>query len=192
MNIPLDIPEQPFPEKGDILLAEPFLRDSKFKRSVIYLCEVNLDGAYGVIMNQPLPVHISDIIDDFPNSEIKANYGGPVSENQLFYIHNLDQLNDAEEINEQHYFGGSFDELKNLFLLDKITEQNVRFFVGYAGWSYDQLMDEINEKSWVVYKQPTHHTILNVDQKDLWRKLMLELGEPYTRMVDFPFNFEQN
>ncbi len=192
MPIQLDIPEQPFPEKGDILLAEPFLRDPNFKRAVIYVCEVNLDGAYGVIMNQPLPVPISELLDDFPIPEIMANYGGPVSDNQLFYIHNIEQLNDAEQIDEHHYFGGSFDELKTLLQLGKINTENIRFFIGYTGWNYDQLMDEINEKSWVVYKQPVQHTILNTSPTDLWRKLMLELGEPYTKMVDFPANFEQN
>ena len=64
MNI--GIPKQPLPEVGDMLIAEPFMRDDNLRRTVVYLCEINEDGAYGMVLNQPLPVPMKQMIESFP------------------------------------------------------------------------------------------------------------------------------
>ena len=36
------------------LIAMPALQDPLFRRSVVYICEYNDDGAMGIIINKPL------------------------------------------------------------------------------------------------------------------------------------------
>ena len=37
---------------GCLLLSEPFLQDENFVRSVILLCEINENGAFGLVLNK--------------------------------------------------------------------------------------------------------------------------------------------
>ena len=38
--------------KGKIIIAEPFLGDKNFERSVAILCEHNEQGSFGLVLNQ--------------------------------------------------------------------------------------------------------------------------------------------
>ena len=60
------------PKKGRLLLAEPFMEDNHFSRSVIYMCEHNKDGSYGFILNHKLKLQLSEIIPDFEIAEAKS------------------------------------------------------------------------------------------------------------------------
>lgn len=191
MKIPLDIPRQPLPEVGDILVAEPFMRDDNLRRTVIYLCEVSDDGAYGMVLNQPLPVPMKMLIDDFPESEFIANYGGPVDDEKLFYIHNLNFMDDAEQIKDDLFFGGSFEEVKTKIISGEVDTSNIRFFVGYTGWDKGQLQREIREKSWIVWKNHSR-TILNSADLELWSICMKEMGGIYAEMEKYPLFYEHN
>lgn len=53
-------------EKGRILISEPFLEDHYFRRSIVYLTEHNEDGSLGFVLNKPLDMKLSEIVDDFP------------------------------------------------------------------------------------------------------------------------------
>lgn len=191
ISVPLEIPGQPMPETGDILVAEPFMRDDNLRRTVVYLCEVNEDGAYGMVLNHPLPVQLSKIIEEFPDAPFYTNYGGPVDEGKLFYIHNLKDLNNAELIINNQYFGGSFEDIKQQIILGEVDHTNVRFFVGYTGWGKDQLQQEIEEKSWIVWKNHKH-TMLTAASENLWSEFMIEMGAPYSKMESYPLFYEYN
>lgn len=191
MKIPLDIPKQPEPEVGDILVAEPFMRDDNLRRTVVYLCEVTEEGAYGMVLNHPLPVPMNMLLEEFPVKGFYANYGGPVSDEKLFYIHNIDQINDAEEVCNNQFFGGSFSEIVSLIESGQVTSKNIRFFVGYTGWDSGQLQREIDEKSWIVWKKHQYNMLNTVDT-ELWSKFMKEMGGIYAEMEKYPLFFEHN
>ena len=42
------------PEKGKVLVSEPFLQDAYFKRSVVLLTEHNEEGSLGFVLNNPI------------------------------------------------------------------------------------------------------------------------------------------
>ncbi len=54
------------PTKGKILISEPFLVDYYFKRSVVLLAEHNEEGSFGLIINKPVDIMLSDVLKDFP------------------------------------------------------------------------------------------------------------------------------
>lgn len=46
------------------LIAMPALQDPIFRRSVVYICEYNEDGAMGIIINKPLEnLQVEGILD---------------------------------------------------------------------------------------------------------------------------------
>ena len=73
--------------KGRLLLAEPFMEDTYFKRSVVFLTEHNEEGAFGFILNKPLEITVNDVLKDFPDFFAPVFMGGPVQSDSLFYIH---------------------------------------------------------------------------------------------------------
>ena len=77
------------PDKGRILISEPFMTDEHFKRSVVYLCDHNEDGSFGFVMNNFLDISLSELVEDIVNEEFKVSFGGPVSPDNLFYVHTL-------------------------------------------------------------------------------------------------------
>jgi len=75
--------------QGQILVARPLLNDGGFKRTVILLAEHNDQGSLGFILNKPMHLTLKDVLPGLEGLKIPVYYGGPVAQNQLFYIHTL-------------------------------------------------------------------------------------------------------
>ena len=87
------------PRRGKLLISEPFLGDPFFKRSVILLSEHTREGTVGFILNKPTEIPINDIIEDFPEFDVRVHFGGPVQKDTLHYIHRLgNKLKGSKEI----------------------------------------------------------------------------------------------
>jgi putative transcriptional regulator len=190
--IPLKINKQPSPEKGDLLLSEPFLTDNNFSRAVILLCEHNDEGSFGLILNNTLEIDLDELVTDFPEVKIPVGFGGPVERNQLFYIHRNASINGSAEISTNLYLGGDYMEIKRMISDNEMTPENLRFFIGYTGWSKGQLQSEIDELSWVVMKKPENFSAFSTIDDSLWRELISQLGGKYRLMADYPLNPADN
>lgn len=190
--IPLKINKQPAPEKGDFLLSEPFLADNNFSRTVIFLCEHNEEGSFGLVVNKPLDVEISSILSDVPEAHIPIHIGGPVEQNQLFYMHQEAQIEGCLEIVPDVFLGGDYNEVKELITQEKLTKENMRFYIGYTGWGKDQLQQEIDDLSWVVVKNNQELTPFMNAENDLWKELISKQGGKYKIMAEYPVNPSDN
>jgi putative transcriptional regulator len=85
---------------GSLLIAEPFMQDSNFRRAVVLVTDYSEDeGTVGFIINKPLTVKITDLVEDFPAINALAYYGGPVSTNTIHYIHNVGMMLDGSTEN---------------------------------------------------------------------------------------------
>lgn len=171
---------------GDVLLAEPFLTDPNFKRSVILLCEHHQEGSVGFILNKAIDVKINDLLADFPDFQANVYFGGPVQTDTIHYIHNVgDMLDNSYKIADGVYWGGDFEKLKFLIGSKMIEPQNIRFFVGYSGWSSGQLHDEMKSGSWVGANM--HANYLFKSQSDgLWSQVMDNKGDAYSVIAQMP------
>ena len=126
-------------KKGDLLVSQPFMIDGNFRRTVVYLTEYNRKGALGFILNRPLDYKVEDLVLEFPEFNDHAYFGGPVATNTIHYIHKAGHiLDESVEINEGIFWGGDFEKLKSLIANKLITEKDIRFYVGYSGWSAGQ------------------------------------------------------
>ncbi len=192
MNFPLDIDKQSEPSKGMLLLSEPFLQDEHFSRSVILLCEHNEEGSFGFILNSSIDVDINDLIHDFPGANVKIGIGGPVEKNQLFYIHSHENIEGSLKVSEGIFMGGDFNALSLALEKGTITSDSLRFFIGYTGWSENQLQTEINEKTWVVLEKPSSLNVFHTEDELLWKELIQTKGPKYKLMSEFPVNPSDN
>ncbi|WP_339611486.1 YqgE/AlgH family protein, partial [uncultured Planktosalinus sp.] len=77
------------PSKGRLLVAEPtIIGDVSFNRSVVLLAEENESGFIGFILNKPLEYTINDLIPDV-NSNITVFNGGPVEQDNMYFMHKI-------------------------------------------------------------------------------------------------------
>jgi len=175
------------PTQGMLLLAEPFMESPEFKRGVILLTEHSQKGSMGFVINRKLTIGPTQAIDDFPSFDDMLYYGGPVSSDQLFYLHTLgNQLEGSVEILPGVFLGGNYETLKAMLNTKQISPTQIRFYAGYAGWSTDQLSKELKENSWLVLPAQSHH-IFEVKEKDnLWKNILHNLGGKYAMVAEFP------
>jgi putative transcriptional regulator len=178
--------KQQKPAKGMLLLAEPFMDSPEFKRSVILLTEHGDKGTMGFIINRKLNITPTQAIEDFPDFEDELYFGGPVSSDQLFYLHTKPALLEGSiEVMPGVYMGGDYDTLKHLIDVKKITSEDIRFFVGYSGWSSGQLKKEIKDNSWIVLPATVDHFKARTTT-NLWKEILKGLGGKYSVVADFP------
>lgn len=181
------------PKQGNILISEPLMNDFHFGRSVILLIDhVESEGSFGIIINKRLNASVSQIVDDFPDFEAAAYLGGPVADNQLFFVHTLgDLIPDSSPIIDGLYWGGEVETLKTLIATGIANEENTRFYLGYAGWDAGQLVTELVRNTWVI-GNITVEEYLNTPEEMMWPAFVRKLGKPYEMWDRFPKNFEDN
>ena len=176
-------------KKGSLLIAEPsLLGDSSFNRSVILIADHNDEGSVGFILNKPLEYTVNDLVPDLEAFFTIYN-GGPVEQDNLYFIHNVPQLiTDSIEISDGIYWGGNFELTKSLINDNKLKSENIRFFLGYTGWTSNQLESELEQKSWILLKNIHHKEILEKSSDDFWKEKIMALGGEYLIWSNAPEN----
>jgi len=186
------LPEDKIPEKGKILISEPFLPDTFFNRTVVYLADHNADGSVGFILNKKLDIKVCDAISGFEGWDEFLSMGGPVSPDTLHYLHNLgEKIPKSVLVDENIYWGGDIDLIKDLISVGELTNNQIRFFLGYSGWSAGQLEKELKENSWVIAKINSDK-ILSNQVDDAWKKVLRGLKKKYRMWADFPDSPDMN
>lgn len=171
--------------KGKLLIAEPFLGDPNFERSVVLLCEHSSQGSFGLVLNQPTELHLDDVIENV-YSDLPLFIGGPVEQNTLHFIHRLGtQIEGAVDIGNGIYWSGDFENIKTLINIGKVSEKDIRLFVGYSGWSAGQLVDEMNRNSWIVSETDAHF-IFDTPANQFWRTILKNMGGEYKVLSNYP------
>jgi len=174
------------PEKGKLLLSEPFLPDPNFDRTVVLLCEHNEEGSFGFVLNKESEVSLNDIMEDIQGFDQSVYVGGPVQHNTLHYIHRFPSLEGAIEIVNGLYWGGDFDQLVSLIDTHQVEQRDIRFFVGYSGWDKGQLEEELKLKSWIVANLNNPEIIFESGQYDMWKRVLREMGGKFNVYSNYP------
>lgn len=179
-------------EKGKLLLSEPFLKDYFFKRGVIFMLDHDEHGSMGMVINRETEYFISDLVDDFPEFDSKVYLGGPVQTENIFILHRKgDLINGSQEVVPGLFWGGDFQQIKELITLGILNSSDLRFYLGYSGWSKDQLETELIENSWIVAESKNEY--LFIDQpEDLWKEILEQYGNDYEMWLNFPIDPQAN
>ena len=174
------------PTQGSLLISEPFLLDSYFKRAVVLLSEHDDKGTLGFILNKPTDVRLNDAVEDFPDFDAPLYFGGPVETDTLFYIHTLgEKLKGAKPIVAGIWWGGDYDQLKFLIDTHQVRPDQIRFYAGYSGWEPKQLEGELKEKAWLVSNANKTFTFFD-NPKVLWSQVLRSMGNEYAILANFP------
>ena len=173
------------PVPGILLVAPPMVRDPNFARTVVLLCEHGESGSFGLVLNRPLSVDLSDILDGLQGDGL-VSMGGPVQKDTLHYLHRHgDMVEDAAEVTDGVYWGGDFAAVRILVDTQITSQHSLRFFLGYAGWSAGQLESEIEAGGWFL-TQAKPAFVFHSDPKSLWRDVLRHMGGEYALLVNFP------
>ncbi len=177
------------PERGDLLISEPFLPDPNFERSVILLCEHTQEGSLGFVLNKPSTLKLEDVLDEVVGYDKILYTGGPVQMNTLHFIHKTSLLREnAEEVNDHVYWGGDFEQLLTLINTKQLSPDDIKFFIGYSGWSTGQLEAELEENAWIVYKKATAKQVFETPYDQLWRDVLKSMGGKYRMFSNYPID----
>jgi len=186
------LPADKIPEKGKILISEPFLPDSFFNRTIVYLADHSPEGSVGFILNKKLNIKVCDAISGFDGWEEYLSMGGPVAPDTLHYLHNLgDMIPKSVWVDENIFWGGDIDTVRDLIKNGKISNSQIRFFLGYSGWSAGQLERELKENSWVIAMVKTD-IVLNNHVDNTWKRVLRGFKNKYRIWADFPESPDMN
>lgn len=174
--------------KGTFLIAEPFLNDPNFERSVVYLCEHSEHGSLGFVINQKTNLFLNDVLEDDVYEEIPLYLGGPVEKNTLHYIHRRpDLIPDSIEVQNGIYWGGDFDNVKAEINRFNLPPTDIRFFVGYSGWAEGQLEEEMELNTWILSSADAEF-LFDTPAKSFWREILKRMGGEYKAIAHYPID----
>ena len=172
---------------GKLLVATPGLGDPNFHRTVVLMLRHDDDGALGVVLNRPVPVPTGEALPawaEVVTPPATLFQGGPVGLDGALGVVTLAPGGG----------GTAVDRLAGPFgLVDLDTDPTlglpgvtgVRVFVGYAGWSADQLEAEVAAGDWYVLgARPGDVT--TPEPELLWRRVLRRQGGTLAIVSTFP------
>ena len=177
---------------GILLIADPFLKDPNFLRTVVFLCEHKEDGSFGFVLNRKYENTLDELMPELEGHQLPVYYGGPVQMDTIHFLHQYpDEIPGSQEVIKGVYWGGDFDLVINMIKKETIDFNKIRFYIGYSGWSNGQLNDEMNEKTWLTV-EATRKLIFHRNYEEIWKDSLKHLGGDYEIMVNFPIDPQLN
>jgi putative transcriptional regulator len=172
----------PIQLQGQLLLADPSLRQGMFHRSVILLAEHQANqGAFGLILNHPTGKTVGDFLqgEEFaPLQQLQVHHGGPVAEDQLTFssfwwskklgLRWAIRLSSEAAVTHAHRPG-----------------RIVRAFIGYSGWGAGQLENELRRSSWIPAR-PKPDLLGQEHDQQLWSELLRQVSPLHRILAEAP------
>ena len=164
------------------LIALPGMGDSRFEKSVIFICHHDADGAMGLIINKPKgDVILSDLLPqigidgDVTVADSQVLDGGPVDIDRGFVLHSDDITlkNKAEPLIDGICLSSTKDVLEALVTQDAPSQALLA--IGYSGWGGGQLEHEIQSNSWII-AESNPDIIFGDRHEDKWEQAIRSLG----------------
>ena len=180
------------PATGILLIADPFLKDPNFLRTVVLLCEHQQQGSFGFVLNKQIEQTLDELITDLEGYNLPVYYGGPVQMDSIHFLHQYPHLiPESVKVINDIYWGGNFETVTTLIKNKSIDLNKIKFFIGYSGWGDGQLTEELKEKSWLTVSA-NRKLVFNTMQDEIWKSSLRMLGGEYEMMINFPIDPQLN
>lgn len=167
---------------GKMLIAMPSMRDQRFMKSVIFVCEHSPKGAMGIIVNKPVSdENRKGIIDSLGLTrhtnahDIPVHIGGPVEYGKGIVLHSNDYVSGklTRKVNEHVSITTSFDIFADI--ANDSGPNRFLLTLGYAGWGAGQLELELQNNGWLVcHSSPA--LVFSPYNKSKWDAALRTLG----------------
>ena len=172
---------------GSLLVARPEIDDPHFRRAVVYLVDHSDEGAFGVILNRPTSIELSDHLEfpvPVPTDPAVFFEGGPVDDNAVVAL-------GSEGLAPPQLL-----DIDALLRGDVASPPQVRFFAGYSGWSAGQLESEMISGSWFVVsvRRSIGHDddVFGGEPTNLWRAVLRRQPPPLAALAMYPDDLMTN
>ena len=159
---------------GKLLVASRTLGDPNFAETVVLLVHRDAEGVVGLILNRRTNVPLLRLLEEFEAAKDRSDpvyLGGPVeTQAVLALLGSKAKLDEAEQV----LSGVSLISTKTLFekaISGRPDPGIFHVYLGYAGWSNDQLRKEVELGSWFIF-QGDARTIFDSDPDSLWRQMI--------------------
>lgn len=153
---------------------------------MVLLADHTIGGSIGFILNKILDFNLNDLVPDMPGKFHVYN-GGPVEQDNLYFIHKLpDLIPGSMEIGNGIFWGGSFEVVKILIQQQKITEKEIKFFLGYSGWDGEQLNEELEANAWIIMNNDDEKKLIERSYFHFWKDKIKQLGGNYLLWANAP------
>ena len=166
---------------GKLLLAMPNMTDTRFDRSVIYLCSHDASGAMGLIINQGMEeLEFSGLLDqleiewDETVPDVQVHNGGPVEPGRGFVLHSADYVQDSTLIVSEKLALTATIDVLTAIANDRGPLHSL-LALGYAGWGSGQLEQEIQNNAWLT-ADADDEVIFYTELEQKWSRAMAMLG----------------
>ncbi|MGR3542614.1 MAG: YqgE/AlgH family protein [Hasllibacter sp.] len=164
---------------GNLLVALPSMRDPRFRRAVVLICEHGEEGAMGLIVNKPaVDVAFEEIAEQLeipmgPGGGARIHVGGPVETERGFLLHAGPPRRGGQAVTSDLSMCATVDLLKAV--ADGRGPSPCLMMLGYAGWGAGQLEDELAENGWLT-APATAELVFAGDPDAIWSRVLLTLG----------------
>ena len=125
----------------------PNMVDPYFAKSVIFICEDDVNGTMGVIVNKPISqMKIinagikNKIFEDIINESEKIFFGGPVRLNEACIVQKT--TGKSDDFSEKIELSNDLDLIQEILFNEK-TPKDTKLIFGHASWGKNQLQEEI-------------------------------------------------
>lgn len=180
------------PAPGVLLIADPFLKDPNFMRTVVFLTEHKDEGTIGFVLNRQYENTLDELLPDIEGHKFPVYYGGPVQMNTIHFLHRYPaEVPGGIEVMKGVWWGGDFDSLVLLINSGKIDPEKIRFYIGYSGWTTGQLKAEMQEKTWLTV-EAVRSLVFHNQAEEIWKDSLKHLGGEYEMMINFPIDPQLN
>lgn len=168
---------------GKLLIAMPNMTDTRFEKSVVFICAHDNKGAMGLIVNKTVPdLSMSKLLQDLlipikedsPFINMDVLVGGPVETQRGFLLHSGEFTSpDTIQIKNNIFVTGTVEALREAAVGQGPSEKI--FALGYAGWQAGQLERELQANAWLI-SEAHNDIIFGADQDTKWAKALKYMG----------------
>lgn len=159
------------PAPGVLLVAAEQMGDPRFNQAVVLLIEHGRSGSWGLVINKPTEVEVSELLPTSPSSgdPVRVYYGGPVKVDHLSLIYRGDAQQDDARTSPLPGVHWSDSEA---VLEERLTGRSadIQVYAGYAGWAPGQLEFEIERGGWRLI-QGREDNVFSDEPGRLWERL---------------------
>ena len=158
---------------GKVLVASRGLGDPNFAGTVILLVHYEADGVVGLLLNRRTTVPLSQVLalDSAKNRSDPVYLGGPMEPSTAFALfQSPTKIQNAENLFGAVYLITHKDTLEQA-ISSRPGPGVLHVYMGYAGWTQDQLRAEVKLGAWFVFPADTD-TVFNSDPDSLWKQMI--------------------
>ena len=167
---------------GKLLIAMPGMGDSRFEKSVIFLCVHSEDGAMGLIVNKPSSdLSFEELLEQLSIESERSgdapriHFGGPVELGRGFVLHSGEYAQSDSTLRVDEAFGmtASLDVLEDI--ARGSGPDRALLVLGYSGWGPGQLEHEIARNGWLI-AEARPEVVFSEDNRGKWVAALRLLG----------------